>query len=223
MMMLSKIVFALAAVLVACGGASPQPVAAPPTSKSPFIAQQVQGLGDPEVVVENRSDKAFTIALTGTTQATLEVPPHEKRSVRLKPGSYTFKASADETAPAEGQHAFAKDMRYSWVFDIVMKRDDDPEFAGKGWHCFDVKTQPLPYYVCTRDKARCQKAHDVPPKPGEPEVGECAAQQVVYGFFDEARNILVYTLAMEPCEKIRASYLKQATDAAKVTACVEKP
>lgn len=222
-MMRTKLLIAVAFALTGCGGSPAQPVTAPPTSKSPFIAEQVQGLGDPEVVVENRSDKAFTIALTGASQATLEVPPHEKRSVRLKPGSYAFKASADETAPAEGQHAFAKDMRYSWVFVIVMKRDDDPEFAGKGWHCFDVKTEPLPYYVCARDKARCQKAHDEPVKPGEPPVGECTAHQTVYGFFDEARNVLVFTLAMEPCEKIRATYLKQAPDASKVGACLEKP
>ncbi len=214
---------ALVVGLLGCGSSKQRPVAAPPASKSPFVAEAVAGLGDPEIIIENRSDLPFTIALTGATASTLEVPPHEKRAVRLKPGTYSYKATAPEILPAEGEHAFAKDMRYAWTFLIVKKHADDPEYAGKGWHCFEVKTKPLSYYVCTREKSHCEKLHAEPAKPDEPPIGDCAPQKVVFGFVDAARDVAVYTLDSSSCAQIHASYLKQASDASKVSACTEKP
>jgi hypothetical protein len=209
--------------LSSCGGATPPAKPPAPTTGSPFTAQPIEGLGDPEVVIENRSDVPFTVALTGAAATTLEVPPHEKRSVRVKPGSYTYKASSPEILPAEGAHEFVKDMRYLWAFFIVKKHADDPEYAGKGWHCFDVKTKPLPYYVCTREKSHCEKLHAEPAKPGDPPIGDCAPQTVVFGFVDSARDIAIYALDGATCGQLRTSYLQQVTDATKVTGCTEKP
>lgn len=211
---------ALASLLLGCG--SSQPAAAPPSAPSPFIATPAAGLGNPEVIVENASERPFTIVLTGATATKLEVPPHEKRTVRLAPGTYGYEASAPDILPAKGQQAFAADMRYAWKFVIVTKSADDPEFAGMGWHCFEVLGKPA-YLVCTRHKDQCEKAHAEPGPPGEPPLGPCGEYKLVYGFTDEAKNFTVSARTMEICEQLRPTYLKQATDASKVTECKERP
>jgi len=209
-------------LVLSCGGSQPKPAQSGPVSKTPFTAQHIEGLGDPEIIVENRSDKVFTIALTGATPMTLEVPAHGKQSIRLKAGTYGYNASAPNILPLDGQHAFAKDMRYTWVFFIEKTSVDDPKYAGKGWHCFEVKSQPISYYVCGREKAHCDQLHAQPAKPDEPPIGECAPQAVTHSFVDTVRDIAVFALDKDACDKLRTSYLKQASDPTKVTACEEK-
>ena len=59
--------------------------------------------------------------------------------------------------------------------------------------------------------------------PGEPPLSACAEYKTVYGFTDEPKNFTVSARTMEICEELRPTYLKQATDPAKVTACKERP
>lgn len=211
---------ALVSSILGCGASRPPPSAA--ATPSPFVASPVAGLGNPEVIVENASDRPFTIVLTGATTTKLEIPPHEKRTVRLPPGNYGYDASAPNLFPAKGTQAFASDMRYLWKFVIVTRSADDPEFAGMGWHCFEVMGKPA-YLVCTRHKDQCDKARTEPGPPGEPPLSACAEYKTVYGFTDEPKNFTVSARTMEICEELRPTYLKQATDPAKVTACKERP
>lgn len=211
----------LLSILIGCGSSQPAP-AAPQKAGSPFIAHRVEGLGNPEVTIENASDVTFTIVLTGATTEKLEIPPHQKRTLRLSAGTWAFDASAPNIFPVKGEEAFAHDMRYVWQFSVVTKSADDPEFVGKGWHCFEVKGEP-PYLVCTRHKDRCEKSRAEPGPPGEPPLGECTEYKTVYSFIDEAKSVSFSSATLDGCEKLRPSYLKQASDPAKVTACKEHP
>lgn len=217
-----RLASALFAVLLVGCGSAPKP-AAPATTPSPFVATAVEGLGEPEVIVENASDRPFTIVLTGKNiNEKLSIPPHEKRSLRVPPGIYGYEASAPDILPAKGEQAFAQDVRYAWKFVILTKSADSPEFAGMGWHCFEVMGKPA-YLVCTRHKTQCEKARAEPGPPDEPPLSPCAELKVVYGFTDEAKNFTVSARTMEICEQLRPTYLKQATDPAKVTPCRERP
>jgi hypothetical protein len=186
------------------------------------MAEAVAGLGDPELVIENDSDVNFTIVLNGAQSSTLEVPPHQKRSVRLKPGTYSYSGGAPDIIPVEGNETFAGDMRYSWRFFVKMIGPDDPAFVGKGWSCFEVSAKP-DFMMCGRSMSACQKAQASLQKPGDPPTKPCAEHKIVYGFSDTVENLLIYGPTMEQCEVIRKEYLKEAKDAAKVTPCVEKP
>lgn len=98
-----RLVSALFVVLLLGCGSAPKPVT-PANTPSPFVATAVEGLGDPEVVVENASERPFTIVLTGKTiHEKLEIPPHEKRSLRVPPGIYGYEASAPDIFPAKGE------------------------------------------------------------------------------------------------------------------------
>lgn len=219
-----RLVFAIAllSVLVGCGSLQPPAASPKSTAASPFVAERVEGLGNPEVTIENASDVPFTIVLIGASSTTIDVPPHEKRTVRLTPGTWAFEASAPNLFPVKGEQAFAEDVRYSWKFTVVTKSADDPEFVGKGWHCFEVKGAPA-YLVCTRHKDKCEKTRAEPGPPGEPPLSECAEYKVVYSFIDEAKNVAISATTLEGCEKLRPTYLKQATDPTKVTPCKEHP
>jgi len=94
----------------------PQPTR---SSTSPFQAQRVRGLGQPEVHIRNQSGKIITINLGGPENETFSVAPHETVTKKLKAGSYSYDASAIGVTPTSGKETFNTDYRYTWTFMII--------------------------------------------------------------------------------------------------------
>jgi uncharacterized lipoprotein YajG len=89
------------------------------SSTSPFQAQHVRGLGQPEVHILNQSGKTINITLTGPESETFSVSPHDTVTKKIKAGSYSYHASAIGVTPASGKETFNTDYRYTWTFWIT--------------------------------------------------------------------------------------------------------
>ena len=109
-----------------------------------------------EVVVDNLTDVPLSLRLSGAANLKLEVPAHHQRSIRMKPGSYAYQATALLAPPAGGSARFLEDHRYRWTFAIVRMPSDDPALAGTGFHCFDPEHE-LPFKSCYRAKEVCEQ------------------------------------------------------------------
>jgi hypothetical protein len=89
---------------------------------SGFVAEYVPTLINPEVVVENRSEKPITMELRKDLPRTMTIAPYSSQSLGLLPGTYHFHASAPGVMPASGVETFASQYRYTWIFTIETVR-----------------------------------------------------------------------------------------------------
>jgi hypothetical protein len=110
---------------VGCGGAEPVPAAAP--TNSPFTRTEVEGLGDPEVVIDNQAGRPIRVSVEGPTSAVLDIPSGESRQTKLPPGAYRYRAEARGAVPFDGTESFQADGRYTWTFVIQAKYPPPPE------------------------------------------------------------------------------------------------
>jgi hypothetical protein len=217
----------------------------PRLSKAPqgaLVAEEVQGLGEPQVVVDNHTDLTLTLKLSGAASRKLEVPPHHQRTIRMKPGSYAYEATALLTPPAAGQARFLADHRYTWSFAIIKRPEDDPRLAGTGFHCFNPE-HGLTFESCYRTKevceatakrffvaarqAECQQS-GAPCGAGLPApisrewLGTCTPFPSVYRFADPKKDVALSAPTFAQCESMRAIYVKMPdADSTSVLPCAE--
>lgn len=189
--------------LTACS--TPPPPKPAPTAASPFVATPVQGLGDPEVVVENKSGLPLTLEIKGEKGGTLQIAPGAKASMRVAGGPHAFLASSpgSAVAPLEGEETFLADYRYLWVF-IVKSADPD---EGKGWFCFT--TGDL-FLGCARSEAACKTRQAEPGKPGDPARGPCVATPEPWTFVDTDKKAEWFSADEASCTKARELYIAEA-------------
>ncbi len=93
--------------------------AAKKSTSSPFAARYVAGLGEPEVVVSNKSDRAITVSLDGPKSESFTVQARSSVTKTLPAGGYSYRATAAGVSPASGMQAFVKNYRYTWTFMII--------------------------------------------------------------------------------------------------------
>jgi len=89
---------------------------------SPFKAEYDANLTEPEIVVDNQTDRLLTLSLQGPAETTLSVPPQEKKKVTLAAGEYEFFCSAPGVQSLSGSQVFQKKYRYVWQFSIMTIR-----------------------------------------------------------------------------------------------------
>jgi uncharacterized lipoprotein YajG len=89
------------------------------SGSSPFRSSYIQGLGPPEVHIQNQSDKTITVSLTGLEEYSVDLLPHGSIKKVLKAGTYQYHASAFGVSPTSGTETFMTDHRYTWTFMIV--------------------------------------------------------------------------------------------------------
>ncbi len=87
-------------------------------SSGPFQAQRVPHLQQPEVVVNNQSNKQINLTLSGATSRSVVIPAFSSQSVSVPSGSYTYRATAEGVVPASGRQFFQSQHRYTWTFSI---------------------------------------------------------------------------------------------------------
>ena len=205
-------------MVVGCGTTAP-PARAPKAGPSPFQEQVVEGLGDPEVVVENQSDRPFTLVLSGAGAHTLTIPPHDKRTVKLAAGSYTFHASAPDVKPLDGQHTFELDRRYSWTFFVDEKDPDE----GKGWVCFSIATTP--FLGCERTADACKERRDgVAKDPAAPKLGLCEPLTTPWTFVQKDKKREWFGKDEANCNKARDTYqADEKLEPLALSACKPRP
>lgn len=85
---------------------------------SPFIAHYVGGDRAPEVKVTNNADRTLYLRL-GEKQ--YQVSPSTAQNIILEHGIHTFKATAPNTLPLEGEKEFQRGYVYTWTFYIVTR------------------------------------------------------------------------------------------------------
>jgi hypothetical protein len=233
----SSVVFAITG-LAACYW-SPKLSRAP---QGALVAEEVPGLGEPRVVVDNHTDVTLTLKLSGAASRRLEVPAHHQRTIRMKPGSYAYEATALLTPPAAGEARFLTDHRYTWSFAIIRRPDDDPRLAGTGFHCFNPEHE-LPFETCYRTKevceatakrffvaapqAECQRSGELcgaglqKPIVGE-WLGTCTPFPRVYRFADPKKDVALSAPTFAQCESMRAIYLRMPdVDSTSLLPCAE--
>ena|GEM_PF-5717527 len=93
--------------------------AAAKKTSSPFTSRYVAGLGEPEVVVSNKADRAITVSLDGPKSESFTVQARSSVTKTLPAGGYSYRATAAGVSPASGMQAFVKNYRYTWTFMII--------------------------------------------------------------------------------------------------------
>ena len=203
---------------VGCAGDAPPPNA-PEHKASPFRSEQVEGLGNPEIQIENNADVPLTLTLSidNSKPGVLQVPPHETKLMRIQPGTYKFEgsSSAPSVRPTSGTIAFELDTRYIWTFLVV-----DP-FAGKGWQCFDAGPS-RDFFACQRELAECQKDRDETQRSHpEAPISECKALARVWTFSSSGGHALRWFGHDEvQCNRVRATVVKEQSP---LSECAETP
>lgn len=119
---MTRISALLVCVLLLIGCAS-----APATSpEEPFQREDVQGLGNPEVVVMSQVNRPIKVTLTGPTTQVLTVPAMKSARVQVPPGTYHYRAETKGATAFDGDQQFAADGRYTWSFHIVRSKPIPP-------------------------------------------------------------------------------------------------
>lgn len=72
----------------------------------------------PEIEIYNNTDKILTLKLNSQL---FKFNPHEKQTISLSPGNYSYRASAPGVIPNIGTENMESNMNYSWQFYIVTK------------------------------------------------------------------------------------------------------
>lgn len=93
---------------------------ATPAVQTPFERQEVRGLGDPEVVVVNMTNRTITVDLSGAATRSLTIAAMQTARATVPRGDYVYRASTKGATPFEGTDTFEPDGRYTWSF--VIKR-----------------------------------------------------------------------------------------------------
>jgi hypothetical protein len=193
------------ASLVGCAADAPPPNA-PAHAASPFRKEQVDGLGNPEIQVENNADVPLTLTLSldNSKPGVMQVPAHEKKFMRIQPGTYKFEGSSPSVRPTSGTIAFEVDNRYVWTFIVV-----DP-FAGKGWQCFEAGPS-REFFACQRELAECQKVRDETQHAHrDAPIGDCKSLARVWTFSSSGEHSLRWFGRDEAeCNRVRATVLKE--------------
>ncbi len=174
-----RVLLAAFAVLasLACSPAKPAKSGAPPSGALNVVSQKADGLGEPEVTFQNTSDQMLSVDFDGPKKAHLDVPANESRSVKLPPGTYQATTSGDGLISITDTATFAADHRYAISLKVVLEVDM-PEYAGKGFDCFEVQTGPR-FMNCTRVPDRCQAVRKKLTQP-DLTLGECTHYPEVF-------------------------------------------
>jgi hypothetical protein len=94
------------------GGTPPQQQ----EESSPFQAEYVESIENPEVVIVNQTQLDITIQVSGPASPTIVVPAGTAQSVSVPPGTYSYSASAPGVEGTTGSHQFDAHERYTWQF-----------------------------------------------------------------------------------------------------------
>ncbi|KAB1069301.1 SH3 domain-containing protein [Tamlana haliotis] len=73
----------------------------------------------PEIEIYNNTDITLTLKLNSKL---FTFNPHEKQTISLSPGTYSYRASAPGVIPNIGTENMESNMNYSWQFYIVTER-----------------------------------------------------------------------------------------------------
>ena len=84
-----------------------------------FNDDKIDEISNPEIEVENVSDKDLTLKVS---DARFVVPKHSKKAVIVPPGEHKYHASAPNVYPAIGKNDFRTGHRYTWKFWIESRR-----------------------------------------------------------------------------------------------------
>lgn len=172
-------VFAVSTFVAACTPAKPAKNSAPPpTGALNVVSEKADGLGEPEVVYENPTDKAMAVDFVGPAKAHLDVAPGETKSIKLAAGTYQATIGGDDLLPTTDTVTFANDYRYRMSLKIVLEVDD-PNFAGKGLDCFEIQVTPK-FQNCARTTANCESLRKR--APADLTTSECAHHAEMFHF-----------------------------------------
>jgi hypothetical protein len=75
-------------------------------------------LEEPEIVVENLSEKNLTINFSGEASRNMWISPRSEKRIKLPAGTYNYEANAKGIAPITGKLTFERQHRYTWRFII---------------------------------------------------------------------------------------------------------
>lgn len=96
----------------------PSPAQSTPPVPTPFQAEYVPELKEPEVVIENSADQLIDLTLVGGESRAISIPAHSTQSLKVSAGEYVYKATAQGVKPASGTQIFDRQHRYTWKFFI---------------------------------------------------------------------------------------------------------
>lgn len=193
---------------VACSPAKPAKNLPPPSGALNVVSQKADGLGEPEVTFQNTSDQMLSIDFDGPKKVHLDVPANESRSVKLAPGTYQTTTSGDGLISITDTATFAPDYRYNISLKVILEVDM-PEYAGKGFDCFEVQTGPR-FMNCARLPNRCQEVRKKLSKP-ELTLSECTHYPEVFHLratLEGNVKVLFFT-TQAACEAFVPTYQKQ--------------
>lgn len=194
---------------VACAPAKPaKTTAPPPTGALQVVSEKADGLGAPEIVYENGTDKAMTVDFVGPGTAHLDVPAGATKTVKLPAGTYQTTIGGDDLLPSTDTVTFADDFRYRISLKVVLEVDD-PAYAGKGLDCFEVQVTPK-FMSCARTPANCAALRAK--VPADLTVGACAHHAEAFHFraTPPGKPVrIVFFTTMAACEAVAAEWPKQ--------------
>jgi hypothetical protein len=198
----------LGASTAACAPTKPAKTAPPPTGTLQVVSEKADGLGAPEIVYENTTDKAMTVDFVGASKAHLDVPAGATKTVKLPAGTYEATIGGDDLLPSTDTVTFADDFRYRISLKVVLEVDD-PAFAGKGLDCFEVQVTPK-FMSCARTPANCAALRGK--APPDLSVGACAHYSEVFHLraTPPGKPVrIVFFTTMAACEAVAAEWPKQ--------------
>lgn len=74
---------------------------------------------NPDIEIQNNTDVSMTLRIN--TQ-TYKFSPHEKRTITISPGRFTYRASSPGVIPVSGSYNAESNNSYQWVFFITTGR-----------------------------------------------------------------------------------------------------
>lgn len=209
----------LLSAAAACSPAKPAKNLPPPDGALNVVEHKADGLGDPEVTFHNVSDKAMALDFDGPTKVHLDVPANESRTVKLAAGTYQATTSGKDVLPSTNTLTLAADRRYEIAIKFVLELDV-PEYAGKGFDCFETQTG-LPFLTCARTPDRCQEMRKKMIQQNEKvTLSECAHHGELFHFrATSGGNVRVkFFTTQAACEAFAPKYHAKFPDEA-VTPC----
>lgn len=199
---------ALLVTLAACAAPKPAKTAPPPTGALQVVSEKADGLGQPEIVYENTTDKAMTVDFVGPGKAHLDVPAGATKTLKLPAGTYETTIGGEDLLPSTDTVTFADDFRYRISLKVVLEIDD-PAYAGKGFECFEVQVTPK-FMSCARTAANCATLRAK--APATLTVGACTHHTEVFHLraTPPGKPVrIVYFTTMAACEAVANEWPKQ--------------
>jgi hypothetical protein len=216
-----EFVLPFALLLSACDPPKPahDPTTAAASSSSSDDArlrvEDAVGIGDPEIEFVNPTKTSMTVVMSGASDAKVEVPALQSRSLKVAAGQYSVGVLGED--PSGDEHfTLDRDRRYRVLLRQFYEMDE-PRYRGKGLECVPVTTF-MQYYLCGRTKKTCEFYRSGAPADVKP--GECAHFKSMFGYratLPEGVSDGFASTAAE-CDALRAAYL-EGRPSASVTPC----